>query len=80
MFESLHFKKKTYSYVFYINRVFYTPTVSFCWQMFPNEHSFLKIPQHATFTAVLTSDGGVCESWQSCERLRLVWGSRRAES
>lgn len=39
-----------------------------------------KIPQHATFIEVLTSDGGVCESWQSWEPLCLVWGSRRAES
>lgn len=60
--------------------LFFVWIASFCWQMLPNGHSFLKIPRHATFTAVLTSDGGVCESWPSWELLRLVWGSRRAES
>lgn len=44
----------------------------FCLQMLPTEHLFLKIPWHATFTAVLTSDGGVCESWPSWELPRLV--------
>lgn len=40
--------------------------------------SSLKITQHATFTVVLTNDGGVCDSWQSWERLCLVWGEQES--
>lgn len=60
---------------------FYNPIQTVCVrQLLPDVQSVPEIPEHATFRAVLTSDGGVRETWQNWEVLRPIWGRRKAEN